>query len=143
VRIRTTAAIALLPLGLALAGCSEDRVRPQALDTATWAVTAATPLGPPVDCVERDRIRGYAVRSDSVLDFTLDDGSLMRNRLPYACSGLREANRFTYRTALPRVCSTDAITIVLPRGAAGGNCGLGVFQQIAIPARPGALPGRR
>ena len=130
-------------LFLAGTGCSEDRVRPQVRDTATWAATAATPLGPPVDCVERDRIRGHVVRDDRTIDFTLDDGSLMRNRLPYACSGLREANRFTYRTALPRVCSTDAITVVLPRGAAGRNCGLGVFQQVSIPSRPGALPGRR
>ena len=129
--------------GLALAGCTEDRVSPQVRDTAYWAVAAATPLGPPVDCVEQSRIRGHVVRDNRTIDFTLDDGSLMRNRLPYACRGLREANRFTYRTALPRLCSTDLVTLVLPTGTGGGNCGLGAFQPVAVPNRPGALPGRR
>ena len=129
-------------LGLALAGCTDDGNRGRVRDTATWALTAATPLGPPVSCIEQGRIRGHAVRDDRTIDFTLDDGSLLRNRLPYACRGLRQANRFTYRTALPRVCSTDLITMVLPTGASGGNCGLGVFQPVAIPNRPGALPRR-
>jgi hypothetical protein len=130
-------------LALALAGCTQDRERPQVRDTAFWALSAASPLGPPIDCVERERIRGHAVRDDRTIDFTLDDGSLMRNRLPYACPGLRQAGRFAYRTALARVCSTDAITLILPTGAGGGNCGLGLFQPVSIPNRPGALPGRR
>jgi hypothetical protein len=129
---------------VALAGCTDqDDRRPEVRDTAVWALAAATPLGPPVHCIEQGRIRAYAVRDDRTIDFTLDDGSLMRNRMPYACAGLLRANRFTYRTALPRLCSTDVITLVLPTGAAGGNCGLGSFQPIAVPSRPGALPGAR
>jgi hypothetical protein len=135
--------IAAACLGLGVAGCTQDRERPQVRDTSYWALSAASPLGPPVDCIEQSRVRGRAIRDDRTIDFTLDDGSLMRNRLPYACPGLRQASRFDYRTALPRLCSTDAITLVLPTGAAGGNCGLGVFQPISIPNRPGALPGRR
>ena len=139
------AAAALGPmLAVMLAGCTGDDVqRPEVRDTAYWALAAASPLGPPVHCIEQGRIRGRAVRDDRTIDFTLDDGSLLRNRLPYACAGLLRANRFTYRTALPRLCSTDVITLVLPTGAGGGNCGLGSFQPIAVPPRPGRLPGSR
>ncbi len=137
-RIITAAALAL-----ALAGCTQDREPARVRDAAYWALSAASPLGPPIDCIEQGRIRGHAVRDDRTIDFTLEDGSLLRNRLPYACPGLRQASRFAYRTALARVCSTDAITLILPTGAGGGNCGLGVFQPVSIPNRPGALPGRR
>jgi hypothetical protein len=142
VRTIIAAAVAAAPVVL-LAGCTQDQVRPEVRDTAYWALSAATPLGPPIHCVEQERIRGHAVRDDRTIDFTLDDGSLLRNRLPYACSGLMRANRFTYRTALPRICSTDVITLVLPTGAGGGNCGLGMFQSVSIPPRPGRLPGAR
>jgi len=143
VRKIIAAALAAAP-ALLLAGCTdEDDRRPQVRDTAYWALAAATPLGPPVHCIEQRRIRGHAVRDDRTIDFSLDDGSLMRNRLPYACGGLMGANRFTYRTALPRLCSTDVITLVLPTGTGGGNCGLGMFQPIAVPPRPGRLPGAR
>ena len=138
------AAASAMALGAGLAACTDqDDRRPEVRDGAVWALAAATPLGPPVHCIEQGRIRAYAVRDDRTIDFTLEDGSLLRNRLPYACAGLLRANRFTYRTALPRLCSTDVLTLVLPTGAAGGNCGLGSFQPIAVPQRPGALPGAR
>ena len=124
-------------VALAITACAgEDQGGVRSADA--WAVATADPLGPPVSCVEKGRIRGTAVRDDRTVDFQMDDGQLMRNRLPNSCPGLVRS-RFVYRTALERLCSTDAITLVQADGRAGDSCGLGVFQPIAIPARQGAL----
>ncbi len=130
--------IAAAACAAALAGCTEADSGSAHIDA--WALASATPVAPPVDCIEQSRIRGHAVRDDRTIDFSLDDGGLVRNRLPYSCAGLLRTTRFTFRTALPRLCSTDLITLVRSDGSAGGNCGLGLFQPIAIPPRQGALP---
>jgi hypothetical protein len=121
---------------LGLAGCmDEDRGGVRSADT--WAVATANPLGPPTSCVEKGRIRGTAVRDDRTIDFQMDDGQLLRNRLTNACAGLIRSPRFVYRTGLERVCSTDIITLVDAQGRPSGSCGLGQFQPIAIPAQTG------
>ena len=118
---------------LALGGCSDGWDDDRVSRADSWAIAAATPVGPPVDCIAQADVRGHAVRDDRTIDFSLEDGSLLRNRLPFACPGLTRAARIAYRTALPRLCSTATITLVRANGDAAGNCGLGAFQPIAVP----------
>ena len=129
--------IAAAASACALVGCTDnDAGGVRSADA--WAVATADPLGPPVSCIEKGSIQGTAVRDDRTIDFQLESGQLVRNRLPNACPGLVRS-RFVYRTALERLCSTDVITLVQPDGRAGGSCGLGVFQPIAIPPRQAAI----
>ena len=120
---------------VALAGCSGNDGTVRSSDA--WAVATANPVAPPVSCVEQARIAGTAVRDDRTIDFSLDDGRLMRNRLPQACEGLA-ASRFIYRSSTERLGSTDTITLVRSDGSARSSCGLGSFQHIVIPPRAAA-----
>ena len=133
---RFLAALLLLPLA---AACTDELDGQQRIGRAdAWALSAASPSGPPVSCVDQARIRGHGVRDARTIDFTMDDGNLLRNRLPFACPGLLQGARISYRTALPRLCSTDTIVLADANGDAAGNCGLGQFQPIAVPPQPGA-----
>ena len=122
-------------LALALAACNQGD-RSGARTASAWAAASAIPLAPPVDCVERGGIRAQAARDDRTIDFTMTDGRLLRNRLPHACAGLGRDNRMLYRTATERLCSTDSITLVQANGGPGSSCGLGRFQEIALPPQP-------
>lgn len=134
----STAAFALAAAAAMLAGCTDDSGMDGIPRAAPWPVTAANPVGPPVECIEQAGVRGTVIRDDRTIDFSMEDGRLLRNRLPFACPGLAPTSRFTYRTALPRLCSTDQITLIRNDGRARGNCGLGAFQPIAIPPVQGA-----
>ena len=116
----------------ALAGCTgnDGSVR----STDSWALATANPVAPPVRCIEKARIAGVAVRDDRTVDFSLDDGRLMRNRLPQDCESLY-GTRFIYRSSTDRLCSTDTITLLRADGSARASSGLGSFQQIAVPPR--------
>jgi hypothetical protein len=136
--VRTIIAAAI---ALALAACTDDRADRPLREANAWSLSTATPLGPPVSCIQQARVTGRTPRDDRTIDFQLDDGSVMRNRLPYSCPGLLRTTRFTYRTALDRLCSVDIITLVQPDGTPGPSCGLGLFQPVAVPPRQGPLPG--
>ena len=126
-------AVAIVAVAVAaLAGCAGDDGTARSTDA--WALATANPVAPPVSCVEKARIAGTAVRDDRTIDFSLDDGRLMRNRLPQICQGLH-GSRFIQRSATDRLCSTDTITLVRADGSARASCGLGSFQQIAVPPR--------
>jgi hypothetical protein len=125
-----------------LAACA-DGDRSGFYEANVWALTAANPAGPPVNCVEQLSIRGHVARDDQTIDFQMNDGSVLRNRLPNACPGLRRNNRFVYRTALNRLCSVDLITVLETNGSTGASCGLGVFQPIVVPPRAGTAPETR
>ena len=114
----------------ALTGCTGNDGTARSTDS--WALTTANPVAPPVSCIDKARIAGVAVRDDRTVDFSLDDGRLMRNRLPQVCESLY-GSRFIYRSSTDRLCSTDTITLVRADGSARSSCGLGSFQQIAIP----------
>ena len=125
--------IAATAIALAgLVGCTGDDGAVRSTDA--WALATANPVAPPVSCVEKARIAGTAVRDDRTIDFSLDDGRLMRNRLPQVCQGLH-GSRFIQRSATNRLCSTDTITLVRADGSARASCGLGSFQQITVPPR--------
>ena len=127
--MRIPIATAALAVAL-LAGCTGNDGAARSTDS--WALATANPVAPPVSCIENARIAGVAVRDDRTVDFSLGDGRLMRNRLPQVCENLH-GNRFIYRSSTDRLCSTDTITLVRADGSARASCGLGSFQQIAIP----------
>ncbi|HEY0116362.1 MAG TPA: hypothetical protein VGB54_11620 [Allosphingosinicella sp.] len=139
-RIIIAAALSAAALCAAVAGCT-DGERSGFREGNAWALASANPLGPPIHCISLARIRGHMARDDRTIDFQLDDGSVLRNRLPNACPGLMRSKRFTHRTGLDRLCSVDLITLIEATGAAGPSCGLGLFQPVAIPAQQGAAPG--
>jgi hypothetical protein len=132
---------AILASGAAalVAGCTDEDIGHVTRPT-DWSIGAAAFAGPPVDCIEQARVRATTIRDERTIDFVMDDGRLLRNRLPFACAGLTWSSRFTYRTALPRLCSTDTITLTNAEGRAAANCGLGAFQPVAVPANPRPQP---
>jgi len=76
-----------------------------------------------------------------VIDFVLHDGSVLRNRLPYACPQLGFERAFTYSTSLSQLCSVDIITVIVQGGgpSRGASCGLGQFTPISTEAAKAPL----
>ena len=100
------------------------------------ALAEARAIGEPEDCVQLIRIRQTRVRDNQTIDFYMNDGKVMRNRLPHECPGLAFEERFSYRTSLTRLCSVDIITVLQsPPVMRGASCGLGTFQQVELPER--------
>ena len=69
--------------------------------------------------------------------FTLNDGSLYLDNLPYPCLGLRRDTAWLHRTSMNEVCDLDIITVLNHVGGGfmpGASCGLGRFDPIAKPA---------
>lgn len=114
-----------------LAGCQTSAEREEIRQSA---LTDVAPVGEPVDCVDTNRIRQTHVRSDSVIDFEMNNGDVYRNTMPSACYGLNFERRFIYRTTVGRLCSIDTITVLQSGGGRGVTCGLGSFQQVRSTA---------
>ncbi len=126
--IRTLAAAML---ALSLAACAAT-----ARDESDQrALTEATPVGEPADCVQIARIRNTRIRDDRTIDFHMAGGAVYRNTLPQQCSGLHFEDGFSYKTSLSQLCSTDLITVTRPGGMEGPTCGLGRFQPIETAER--------
>ena len=118
--------IALAVLAIAAPGAAKDRNR----------IPAAEPTGKPQSCITTSRISQSHVRNDWVIDFEMRDGSIYRNTLPAACSGLTFDQRFAYRTSIGQLCSVDTITVLRGDGLSQGpTCGLGEFQPIKLVAK--------
>ena len=121
----------LLGLGLLLAACTA----PQPRQPVAQAPVAAPAPAKSQSCVDLARISEAQVRDDSVIDFRLRDGGVLRNILPAACPDLGRERAFTYATSLTRLCAADTITVIRqddgPR--LGASCGLGAF----VPAPAG------
>jgi hypothetical protein len=90
--------------------------------------------GKPQSCIPISHIRATHVRDDRTIDFELDGGRTMRNRLPYSCPQLAFEETFSYTASLDKLCSTDIITVLVSGNSRGASCGLGPFQH--LPARP-------
>ena len=102
------------------------------------AVPPAIPAGEAVSCVPLQNIRNTSVHGDKVIDFHMSGGKVYRNTLPYACSSLGFEERFSYKTSINQLCSSDIITVIqTPISIAGPSCGLGRFQPVTLakPAR--------
>lgn len=100
--------------------------------TAKEGVPAATPSGPAVDCVNLSQVRETHVRSDSVIDFEMNNRKFLRNTLTGSCPQLGFEERFTYSVSGNQLCSVDTITVLLSSGDRGATCGLGKFQPVTI-----------
>jgi hypothetical protein len=103
---------------------------------AATDVPAATPIGPPRDCLRLLDIERTKVWNDHVIDFVMKNHSAFRNVLPGRCPNLGAYERFSYHTTIGQLCSVDVITVQDPAGNNGASCGLGAFQPIA-PTVPG------
>ena len=121
---------AILPLAalvlLATAGAASAR-------SDRRAVPPATPAGEAVSCVPLQNIRSTSVHGDKVIDFHMSGGKVYRNELPYACSSLGFEERFSYKTSINQLCSSDIITVIqTPISIQGPSCGLGQFQPVTL-----------
>ena len=93
------------------------------------------------DPVARACLGLMQIRTSEVLDnqhilFTMNDGTLFPNNLPYACPGLRRDTAWLHRTSLNNVCDLDLITVLNHGGGGfmpGASCGLGRFEPVPRP----------
>ncbi len=104
-------------------------------DRPARAQQTMIPAGEPQSCVDLQRIRSTNVVDDQTIDFTMNDGTVLRNTLPNRCPGLGFERAFSYSTSLSRLCNVDIITVVHTGGGSvrGASCGLGQF----VPVKPG------
>jgi hypothetical protein len=101
-------------------------------------VPVAKPLGEARSCVPITSLRESRVRSDKVIDFRTAGNKWYRNELPHSCPSLAFEERFSYRTSLSQLCSTDIIRVLRSEGGhlrEGAGCGLGKFQPVEIAKR--------
>jgi hypothetical protein len=95
----------------------------------------AKETGKALSCVPLRQIRETRVYGDQTIDFRMLGGKTYRNKLPYSCPQLGFEERFSYRTSLSQLCSTDIITVLNTTGGGlnrGASCGLGQFQPVEI-----------
>jgi hypothetical protein len=97
------------------------------------AVPEAIPDGKPISCVQTNRIQQTRVHGDSVIDFHMNGGQVLRNTLPNSCPSLGFEERFLYKTSINQLCSVDVITVLQAPGLSqGATCGLGEFQPVKL-----------
>ena len=95
----------------------------------------AKEAGKALSCVPLRQIRETRVYGDQTIDFRMLGGKTYRNKLPYSCPQLGFEERFSYKTSLSVLCSTDIITVLNTSGGdlnRGASCGLGEFQPVEI-----------
>ena len=98
-------------------------------DKDAWK--AAKPSGKPESCINLQQIRESRVRDDQTIDFYMLCGKVYRSTLPNSCPQLGFEKRFSYKTSLSQLCSTDIITVLTSTGISpGASCGLGQFQPV-------------
>jgi len=98
-------------------------------DKDAWK--AAKPSGKPESCINLQQIRESRVRDDQTIDFYMLGGRVYRSTLPNSCPQLGFEKRFSYKTSLSQLCSTDIITVLTSPGISpGASCGLGQFQPV-------------
>ena len=114
-----------------------------ALASGSAAIAKHEPKAPPearetgaaVDCIPIVQIRESRVRNDQIIDFRSNGKKWYRNTLPYSCPSLGFEERFSYKTSLSQLCSTDIITVLQTAGGQltpGASCGLGKFQPVEL-----------
>ena len=97
-------------------------------------VPAATPDGPPRQCLQTSQIRETRVRNDRVIDFVTNGGKVYRNTLDMPCPQLGFEKRFSHKSPLDQYCSTDTITVLMQAGGLqpGATCGVSEFQPVKL-----------
>ncbi len=125
-------------LMLAPATAAQDAATPKA------AQDAAKPTAAPEtrSCLALRSIRDTNVVDNRTIDFTLGDGSVWRNRLPYDCPQLGFERAFSYQTSMSQLCKQDVITVIELTGSRqiGARCGLGEFVRQPPKAKTKAKP---
>jgi hypothetical protein len=96
---------------------------------------AARVIGEAVSCIDTARIRESRVHDDYTIDYRMVGGETYRNTLPGRCAGLGFDRAFAYTTSVPRLCSSDIITVLHTDGGRGGSCGLGPFVPVELSGR--------
>ena len=125
--VSALAVLAVAGLALAAPVRAQDNANPRD------PVPSATPAGKPTSCLQLNRIQSSEVRSDSVIDFIMRDGTVYRNTLPMSCPSLGFERRFAYRTSTQQLCSVDTIQVLNQPGIQRGpTCGLGEFQPVKL-----------
>jgi hypothetical protein len=98
-------------------------------DKDAWK--AAKPVGKAQSCIPIRQISESRVRDDQTIDFYMVGKKVYRNTLPNSCPRLGFEQRFSYKTSLSQLCSTDIITVLSSPGITpDGSCGLGAFQPV-------------
>ena len=86
------------------------------------------------NCLQLSQIRQTDVRNDRTIDFTLRDGSVWRNTLPFRCLQLGFERAFSYQTSISQLCRQDLINVIQQTGnQRGASCGLGEFKRQPPP----------
>lgn len=131
--VRLLAPLSLVvPLAALAASCAP--VDPAARAERDAARTpAVTVLGKGENCINSDQIRATVVRSNTVIDFEMNNGKVYRNTLTSSCPGLDWDRAITYENSINQLCtpqiiySLNNIGGVLQRGA---GCSLGEFVPV-------------
>ena len=79
-------------------------------------------------CVSLRSLRDSNVIDNQTIFFKGPGKKAYLNRLPRTCSRLAAEKRFSYRTSLSQLCSTDVITVLDSFGRSWSRCGLGEFE---------------
>ena len=86
-------------------------------------------------CLTTYQIDRTKIVDDSTIIFYMHNGKAWVNTLPYKCSGLKNANGFSYSTQTDSLCSgLEMIKLV----DSGTTCGLGNFEPF-MPPQSGPL----
>jgi hypothetical protein len=109
--------VSLALAALVLAGCASPATTTG--DSASADANA---------CINPSRIKEQKILSDQEIQFTLNDGEVWLNRLPYACNGLKSNGGFEWEVRGMSVCSNQERITVLRDGT---PCQLGVFTKVA------------
>lgn len=91
------------------------------------------PVGKPISCITPSFIDHSNVVDNQTIDFTMLNGDVYRNKLPYKCPGLKSEDRYAYKLSTNNLCSVDIITVLQNFGntlGMGASCGLGTFQKM-------------
>lgn len=84
----------------------------------------------PESCISLVRIKSSEILDRSHMVFTMSNGPMYLNTLPYPCPGLRRDTPYLHRTSLSEICDLDIITVLNEGGGGympGASCGLGKF----------------
>jgi hypothetical protein len=108
---------------------------------AALALAAATMTGSPavaaeaetVDCIQLQSIDRTEVVDDQTILFHLRNRTVLQNKLPFRCFGLKFDDGFAYKTSTNQLCGN--LDIIHPVRS-GGSCGLGPFERVT-PAPKG------
>lgn len=95
-----------------------------------------TKIGEPLSCIDRRQMKRAEVIDGATVNFIMRDDTVYRNMLLNSCDVLRDADRFSYKSAgRNQLCRGDRMSSLETIGNSlrtFGSCSLGSFQEIEI-----------